>query len=216
MAGTQASQDQMGASPPCTPHCTVSRKMLAGFFAAVLLAGGGAAWSQDGDYDDYDGRPEEKKITQKEFKAVTETKSSVEGKEPTEPPDAVHDMNETDEGEARAKGGVKVISGKQWKKESPEERDAHIRRIKSTMPANSHLVVTVPQGDVWLFPGQEDDDEDMPDDWRYQLLIFGDVLRYWTPAQRAAMPVAVLPDSATTQSDKHGSGLARVEPEKRD
>lgn len=211
MTGTPSLEVQLGASA----HCTLPRKIMAVFFAATLLACGGAAWAQE-EHEDYDARPEEKKITQKEFRAVTETATSVEGENPTEPPDAVHDMNEHDEGQAREKGGVKVIPGKQWKKESPEERDAHIRRIKSTMPKNSHLVITVPKGDVWLFPGREDDNEDVPDDWRFQALTWFGVLRFWTPAQRAAMPVAVLPDKSTTQSDKHGSGVARAEPEKKD
>jgi hypothetical protein len=194
-------------------RCAFLRRMIAAFSGVVLLAGTGAALGQD--EDEYDGRPEEKKITQKEFNAVTETKSSVEGQEPTIPPDPIHDFNEQDEAQVREKRGVKVIPGKQWKRETPEERDAHIRRIKSTMPPKSHLVVTVPKGDVWLFPGEEDDDPDLPDDWRYQLLIFGDVIRSWTEAQRAAMPVAVLPDKSITQSDKHGSGIARVDPPKK-
>jgi len=73
------------------------------------------------------------------------------------------------------------------------------------MPPHSHLVITVPGGDVWLFPGREDDDPDWPDDANYQLLFLGNTLRSWTPAEQAALPAAVAREKKVSQSDRRGT-----------
>jgi hypothetical protein len=168
--------------------------------AMLLLFPGDAARAQ--------GKQEDS-LTQRAFNEIVETKSSVEGEPATSPPEPIHNLSDEEEAEVEEARGIKVISGKDWKKETPAERDAHLRRIKSTMPPNSHLLITVPQGDVWLIGGEETDPNyesgDVPPDWRYQLLA-GRPLRSWTPEQRAALPVSVPREKKVSQSDKRGTG----------
>ena len=100
---------------------------------------------------------QEDSLTQREFNNIVETKSSVKDEPATSPPEPIHNLSDEAEAEVEKSRGIKVISGRDWKKETPEERDAHLRRIKATMPPNSHLLITVPQGDVWLIGGDETD-----------------------------------------------------------
>jgi hypothetical protein len=91
-------------------------------------------------------------MTQKDFAELMETESSVAGEKATQPPVAIHDVDEYAEWTIEDQQGVKVIEGPQWQHESPKERDAHLRNIKSTMPEGYGLFVEIPSGDVWLIP----------------------------------------------------------------
>jgi hypothetical protein len=158
-----------------------------------------------------DGKLTEQNMTQRDYQRLTETTSSVEGEPAAEAPRPVHNLSEADEKAVKDEGGVKVIPGKDWKSETPEQRDAHIRRIRATMQEGARLVVSVPKGDVWLIPGVETDERDEGfENYKFVLLIIRNVLRPWTEAERAALPRAVARDKSVSQSDKHGTTLERV------
>ena len=176
---------------------------LMAFLMAVAVS---PAWAGD--------KLTEENMTQKDYERLTETESSVENEPPTVPPTPIHNMSESDEQLARQMGGSKVIPGKDWKHETPEARDAHIRRIRQTLPEGSHLVVTVPKGDVWVIPYSERNEEmGAPSDWKYYLLLMGSTIREWSESERAALPVAVPRDKPISHSDTSGTRVARAAPE---
>jgi hypothetical protein len=153
----------------------------------------------------------EQNMTQRDYRQLTATESSVEGEPAAEPPTAVHNLSDADEQAVTADGGVKVISAKDWKKESPAQRDAHIRRIRSTMQEGARLVVTVPKGEVWLIPGTETDERDEGfENYIYVSLIIRGALRPWSEAERTALPPTVAREKSISQSDKHGTTPERV------
>jgi hypothetical protein len=148
----------------------------------------------------------EANMTQRDYNRITETETSVEGEPAAEAPNPVHNLSEADEKAVTDEGGVKVISAKDWKQESPSARDAHIRRIRSTMQEGARLIVTVPKGEVWLIPGNETDGPDEGfENYIYVLLIINNAIRPWTEAQRAALPTTVARGKSISQSDKHGT-----------
>jgi hypothetical protein len=154
-----------------------------------------------------DGKVTEENMTQQDYRKITDTRSSVENEPPTTPPVPIHDLTKDNEQSIRNHGGAKVISGKDWKNESPEERDAHLRRIKETMPAGSHLVITVPKGDVWLIPfAERDEATGAPPDWKYTQLISNRSIRPWTDEEKARIPESVPRDKKVSQSDRRGVG----------
>jgi hypothetical protein len=151
----------------------------------------------------------EKTMTQKDYERLTATESSVEDEPPTEPPRAVHNLTDEEQQKITEVGGTKVIGGQDWRGESPEQRDAHLRRIKETLPAGSKLIVSVPKGEVWVIPPLPPKGEGTPG-YRYRLAVLHASLRYWTQAERAALPVAVPRSNPISQSDKHGTTPERV------
>ena len=78
---------------------------------------------------------------------------------------------------------VRVIRGRDWKRLSPEEREARIRELRETMPAVS-LMLIVPAGDLWAIPPGENNAN-------FQDIVNRKTIRLWTPEEKAAMPVAV-------------------------
>jgi len=153
----------------------------------------------------------EANMTQKDYERLTKTESSVENEPPTAPPTPIHNISDRQEVLVTTMGATKVIPGKDWKHESPEERDAHIRRIKQTLPEGAHLVVTVPKGDVWIIPPSERNEETgAPADWKYITLVLGGTIRDWTEAEIAALPKTVARDKSISQSDKHGTTPIRA------
>jgi hypothetical protein len=104
--------------------------------------------------------------------------------------------------------GHKVIGAKTWKNESPKERDAHLRNIKAGWPPYQVvLIVTVPDGEVWLIANPHRDYGKMN-------FLSGWAVREWTEAEKTALPVAVPRDKKVSQSDRRGTirePVAKVE-----
>jgi hypothetical protein len=172
-------------------------------FAASLLVGTASVMA--------DGKLTEENMTQRDYTKITEMESSVEGQPPVEAPRPVHNLSEADEKAVKERDGVKVIPAKVWKNETPAERDAHIRRIRATMPEGSRLVLSVPKGDVWLIPGIEVEEADAGlENHNFIMLIIGEVLRDWNEAERAALPTTVPREKKVSQSDKRGTTVERV------
>ena len=152
----------------------------------------------------------EQNMTQRDYQRLTATESSVEGESP-EPPVAVHNFSAADEQAVTEEGGTKVISARDWKNESKVERDAHIRRIRSTMQQGARLVVTIPKGEVWLIPGTEPDERgEGVVNYIYILLVATNVIRPWSEAERTALPRTVARDKSVSHSDKHGTTPERA------
>ncbi len=145
------------------------------------------------------------------------TKSSVEGQNPAPLPKPV--LNIDKDGAKKIKKeahGRKVISGDVWKGETAEQRDQHLRNVYATMfPEGSTLIITVPDGDVWVIPPS--DDPAHPEA-NYRRLVDGHLIWEWVdPAKAdgiAPEHTQVPPDSKVesgSQSDKRGTGSdARV------
>lgn len=169
----------------------------------VLTIASPQAWADD--------KLTEQNMTQRDYQRLTETETSVEGEPAAGPPTPVHNLSDADENRITELGGAKVISAKDWKKESPTQRDAHIRRIRATIERGARLVVSVPKGEVWLIPDLENADE-TSGNLIYDVLIIGSVLRPWSEAERAALPRTVARDKSISQSDKHGTTQVRAQP----
>jgi hypothetical protein len=146
----------------------------------------------------------EANMTQRDYNNITAQESSVQGQPPAVPPTPVHNLTPADEQAITAAGGTKLISGKDWKHESPQERDAHLRRMDSTLPDGSTYIISVPKGDVWLIPASESQDG-FGASQKLQDLEARNIVRPWTDAEREALPKAVARDKAVSQSDKHGT-----------
>lgn len=177
------------------------RHAILGFCASALLSDllrSGRAMAGD--------KLTEKTMTKADYNRITETESSEAGKPAAERPDPVHDLSPFKRKAVEDAHGVRVITGKEWNKESPKERDAHLRRIYETAPKDSSLVITVPTGDVWLIPDGE----------TYDDLVDDAILREWKSADIAALPVSVAPDPLITQSDRHGSDRPRARRDEED
>ena len=156
----------------------------------------------------------EQNMTQRDYQRLTATETSVEGESAAEPPKPVHNFSDADEKAVTDEGGTKLISAKDWKNESKADRDAHIRRIRSTMQEGARLIVTVPKGEVWLIPGTETDERDAGlENYIYVLLLATNAIRPWSEAERAALPTTVARDKSISQSDKHGTTPIRAAPE---
>jgi hypothetical protein len=152
-----------------------------------------------------------------EVMGLSMTQSSEPGQKPARLPKPV--LNIDKDGAKKIKKeahGKKVIAGDVWKNESPEERDRHLRNVYATMfPPGSTLVITVPDGDVWVIP-PGDDPAHL--DANYNRLVGAGLIREWVdPAKAdgiAPEHTQVPPDSkieSGSQSDRRGAGSdARV------
>lgn len=142
-----------------------------------------------------DGKLTEQNMTQKDYERLSKTESSVKDENPTEPPTPVHNLSEAGTRAVQDAHGAKVINGKDWKNETPQERDAHLRRIKETMPAGSKLIVTVPKGDVWLIPPGDDNKT-------YENLNRDNIIRPWTDEEKAGLAATVAMNTSNDQENR--------------
>jgi hypothetical protein len=169
--------------------------ILAGsWFAAVAAFAGGLT---------------EENMTQKDFKALTEMAASGSTDTLEDPPTPVHDINEATEKFIKEPKpgappiGKKMVRGEDWKAETPEQRNAQIRNIRENAPEGSWVVISVPDGDVWvLFNGLADENF---------MFLNMYVVRQWGDWEIADLPVAVPREKKVSQSDRRGTGSdARV------
>jgi len=179
-------------------ECHWAAASLGAMVLAVLLLTGATRCFAD-------GKLTEENMTKRDFERLTKTESSVEGESRVEPPEPIHNPTDEELKNIANAGGVKVISGKTWTKETPEERDAHLRRMLATAPLGTRFIVSVPDGEVWIIPGTGEDSDDPPPDFHFMILIIGNV-RIWTTPEQAALPVAVPREKKVSQSDKRGTG----------
>lgn len=122
-------------------------------------------------------------LTQREFNKITEMRREDPNAPPVAEPIQVHNLTDAEKAEMDRMHAVRVIKGKDWKKLSPEERDARIRGLREQMPTAS-LCLTVPGGDLWAIPPGEDN-------INFRDIIDRNAIRQWTPEEKAAMPVSV-------------------------
>jgi hypothetical protein len=148
-------------------------------------------------------------MSRADYIGITATESSVKDEPPTAPPLPVHDLNDGQLRDMAAVGGAKVINAKDWKNESLAERDAHLRRIKETLPAGASLILTVPKGEVWVIPARGDDPGLSAEMKAILARLIGSI-RNWTEAQILALPWDVMRGDPISQSDKRGSNGERV------
>lgn len=179
------------------------RSVLAGVGAGVLIGFTGIRPVAAGD------KVTEANMTQRDYNSVTAQVTSVPGEPPALPPTPVHNLTPAQEQQITAAGGTKLISGKDWKHESPEERDAHLRRMDQTLPQGTTYIITVPKGDVWLIPASERSPAAAADQ-KYQDLVRDKTIRVWTEEERTSLPVSVRREKSISQSDKHGTSLERL------
>jgi hypothetical protein len=150
---------------------------------AAIGAGASPAWSDD--------TAQQQNMTQREFNKTVATKTA-EGESP-ETLLPVHDIGSSKD--VRAAGGRKVIEGNVWKDESPEEREAHLKRLPR--PEGTVFMIEVPSGNVWVIPAGEKNEN-------INKLIRDGSLDVWDPYEVIGMPVAV--GNGPTSGDRPGRG----------
>jgi hypothetical protein len=147
----------------------------------------------------------EKGLTQAHYNAITRTQNSVPGNPPNDPKvpvTPIHNLGTGEKRDLKAQGhAVKRIDGETWNAESPEERDAHLRRILETAPAGTAFLIEVPSGNVWMLPP--------PADQETADYLRNHVYRQWSGYEFDALPVAVAPEG-TSHTDMHGTSFART------
>src|SRR5690242_6370385 len=128
------------------PDGGISALARAGAMALMTLFSPGEARADDNP---------EAGLTQRAFDKVTEMRREDPALPPVAAPIHVHNLTDAEKAEMDRMHAVRVVKGKDWKKLSPEERDARIRGLREQMP-NASLCLTVPGGDLWAIPPGED------------------------------------------------------------
>ncbi|WP_395016699.1 hypothetical protein [Dongia sp.] len=172
--------------------CRVARRMhpWLGFLAGSWLATAAA----------FAGDLTEENMTQRDFNALTEMAPSGSTDTLEEAPTPVHNINEATEKFIKEPKpgappiGKKMIKGEDWKAETAEQRNVHIRNIRENAPPGSWVVISVPDGDVWVFFDAEQN---------YVFLNMY-VVRQWGDWEKAELPVAVPRGRKVSQSDRRG------------
>jgi hypothetical protein len=168
---------------------------------SVLLFSGTASWSDDDD-----------PLTQQHVRSITETALAPGHTEKAEPPQSIEPLSKEDR--KALKETHRVISGKTWRSETPEQRDEHIRNLRDANPPNTIFVIDVRTGDVYKFdplpqpqnPNQSKDAQ-LSEIYKVRISLF-------TPLHMIGLPVAV-GNSTFSQSDRGSEFAARpVEPVK--
>jgi hypothetical protein len=147
---------------------------------------------------DADGKLTEQTMTQKDYKEITKTETSVPGERAIEKPLEVHDFSGTAEQGVKDAHGVKVIKGKDWKSLSPKDRDARMRALMKTMAPGTFYMIEVPSGNVWAI------DEDS-----YFKLKQDKTIHRWTYDEETKLPVSVRsrPDNLQNHGDRRDQDL---------
>jgi len=153
-----------------------------------------------------DDKLTEANMTQRDYDRITNTTNSRPDDPAAGPKvevEPIHDLNRAQEGALKDEGhATKVIKGKEWTDKSPEDRDAHLRRIRETAPEGSRFLIEVPNGDVWLLPP--------PETTELGLHIYLHLVRRWQDFEKVALPVAVAPETGSSHSDRSGTKVART------
>jgi hypothetical protein len=146
----------------------------------------------------------EENMTQRDYAKITAVAPDGPTETLEETPTPVHDISENVEkfianpAAGAPPLGKKVVKGNDWKAETPEQRNAHLRSIRETAPPGSWLVISVPDGDVWLFF-----DAEPPSNNHVFLSTY--VFRVWQEWERAELPPTVPREKKVSQSDRHGT-----------
>jgi hypothetical protein len=138
-----------------------------------------------------DGTPQQQNMTQRKFNETVATKTA-EGETP-ETLLPVKDIGKTKP--VRDAGGRKVIEGNVWKDETPEEREAHLKRLPH--PEGTVFMIEVPSGNVWVIPVGDENGN-------INKLIRDGALDVWDPYEFVGLPVAV--GNGPTPGDRAGRG----------
>jgi len=188
-----------------------------GFLVSVwlLALAGMLAWRPAAFADDPPAGPPVPSL--EEVMGLSITHSSQPGEKPAPLPKPVLNVDKAGAKKIKKEGhGNKVIEGAVWRSETAEQRDQHLRNVYATMfPPGSTLIITVPDGDIWVIPPGNDPDHP---EANYQSLVDSGLIREWVdPAKAdgiAPEHTQVPPDSKVesgSQSDKRGTGSdARV------
>lgn len=114
-----------------------ARIVLAAFFLIVF---GGASWSDD-------PQPE---LTQRQVTSIVETEVAPGQSEKAPPPVSIKPLSEEDRDALKKEH--RVIKGKNWRAETPQQRDQHIRSLRDANAPGTIFVIDVATGDVYKFP----------------------------------------------------------------
>jgi len=167
-----------------------ARVVLAAFF---LIAVGGASWSDD----------PQPPLTQHRVTSILETEVAPGQSEKAPPPVSIKPLSEEDR--KALKEQHRVIKGKEWRAESPQQRDEHIRNLRAANAPGTILVIDVATGDVYKFPPlprPTENDRNKGDDARLSDL-YGVQINLFLIYDFEALPVAVAP-SDDSQSNRSG------------
>jgi hypothetical protein len=174
-------------------------RMMGGFALLAAIAASTAVRADDLTEDN---------MTQRDYASITAIAPDGPTATLEEAPTPVHDIGENVEKFiANPKPGApplgkKMVKGETWKAETPEQRNAHLRSIRENTPPGGWVVISVPDGDVWVF---FDGDQNFG-------FLSTFVFRVWQEWERADLPATVRRDKKVSQSDRRGEtgGVARA------
>jgi sugar phosphate isomerase/epimerase len=158
---------------------------------AVLVPGAACA----------DGNPEDG-LTQRAFREVTETAESTPGQGTAIAPAYAHNFTDAERAELDRMHAVRILKGKEWKRLSPEERNARIQALRDQMPGVS-LTLTVPGGELWAIPPGEGN-------VNFTEILEKHLIRIWSAAEIEALAVAVGQGPARRDGANDPGNLARA------
>jgi hypothetical protein len=167
-----------------------ARVVLAAFFLIVF---GGASWSDD----------PEPPLTQRQVTSILETEVAPGQSEKAPPPVSIKPLSEEDR--KALKEEHRVIKGKNWRAETPQQRDQHIRNLRAANAPGTIFVIDVATGDVYKFPPlprATENDRNKGDDARLSEL-YGVQINLFLTFDFEELPVAVGP-SDDSQSNRSG------------
>jgi len=136
-----------------------------------------------------DGTVTEQNMTQKDYKDLNKTETSIPGQLPSEPPLEVHNFDHATDQAVRDAHGVKIIKGKDWKALSPTDRDKRLRELRKVRAAGTFFMIEIPSGNVWVI-----------DSDTYFKLKQDKVIHRWTYDEVSKLPVSVRPTPLEGQS----------------
>jgi hypothetical protein len=112
----------------------------------------------------------------------------------------LHGFSGQNAADVQKAGGVRMLKDKEWISKTPEQRDAYLRDLRKTIPVNVRIVLTVPNGEIWLIEGID-----------YVLLSMDNIVSPWTEAEKEALPKTVSRGGSISHSDIHGAGQIQVQ-----
>ena len=148
-----------------------------------------------------DGNPEDG-LTQRAFNEVTEMAPGPPDQLPAVAPAYAHNFTEAERQELDRMHAVRIFKGKEWKRLSPEDREARIRALRQQMPGVS-LTLTVPGGELWAIPPGEEGTN-------FTEILEKRLIRIWSQAEIEALPVAVGTGPARHDGGNDPGNLARA------
>ncbi|HVO00586.1 MAG TPA: hypothetical protein VMT54_00205 [Candidatus Cybelea sp.] len=137
----------------------------------------------------------EQNMTQKDYKDITNTETSIPGQTRAEPPLEIHDLSDANAQGVKDAHGVKVVKGKDWKALSPKDRDKRMRDLMKALKPGTFFFIEVPSGNVWAI-----------DSDAYFKLKEDKIIHRWSYEEMEKLPKAVRGDASNRPEIRRSEG----------